>query len=593
MDTEKFINHNEAARLNALRDLKLLDTPPSESFDRLTRMASRLLGAPVSTISLTDGDRQWFKSKFGVDLAQIPREQAPCQYAIKGAGVFVIEDLLEDDRFSTSPLAQAGIRFYAGAPLITRAGFGLGTICIVDSSPRQIGAEEQRTLQDLAGMVMAQIEIQNMIGRVDANSGHANQHQLFEDLEQQAGYLLGRPAAAVAIEILTPGETAHALRVLGSRYTETLAKRVLQTLQPAIGNSARVYHIGQMRCVVLGSVEGPTAEDLSVQCSRALAAPIECDHIPITISPVIGCYDFTPGEVSPEDLLRRLMNAVDQARDTPARCAVYNPVHDQQEARSYTLLNDFAHALAVENELKLVYQPRVALSTGRLLGVEALLRWHHPKLGVVPPGEFIPLIEQTALVRPLTDWVIATAIRQALVWKHRGLNITISVNASARNLDEADFAERLLRSLHDAKLSPGCLELEFTESAAARDQASVVAQLQTLHDAGLAIAIDDFGTGYSNMAYIQQLPISVLKIDRSFVTGLLRSDKDRKLVRSTVSMAHDLGYRVVAEGIETQDVYDLLSTYGCDEGQGYLMAKPMSVREIEAWITEGQFNRAA
>ena len=218
MTTEQFINQNEAARLNALRDLKILDTSPSESFDRLTRMASRLLGAPVSAISLTDHDRQWFKSRVGVDLQEIPREQAPCSYAIQGSGVFVVPDLLEDERFRTSPLAKAGIRFYAGAPLVTRAGFGLGAMTVIDDKPRQIGAGERRTLQDLAGMVMAQIEIQNMIGRVDATTGYPNQHQLFEDLEQQATQHPRRNAAAVLVEIMTASAIAHATRVLGTSH---------------------------------------------------------------------------------------------------------------------------------------------------------------------------------------------------------------------------------------------------------------------------------------------------------------------------------------------------------------------------------------
>ena len=592
MRSSQFINHNEAARQNALRDLKLLDTPPSESFDRLTRMASRFLGAPVSTISLTDGDRQWFKSKVGVDLTEIPREQAPCQYAIKDSGVFVVEDLLDDDRFRTSPLSQAGIRFYAGAPLITRTGYGLGTICIVDVAPRKIGVEEERILKDLAALVMAQIEVQNMIGRLDASTGYANQHQLFEDLEEQAGREPGR-AAAIAIEIMGPMEVTHALRVLGTGHTEAVSKRVLQILQRSLGNSARVYHVGQMRCAVLGDVGGASAADLARQAADALAAPIMCDRVPVTLTPVIGRYDFQVGEIAPEDLLRRLLNAVDDARNTVEGYAIYDPAYDEQKARSYALVQDFAQALAAPEQLHLVFQPRVALATGELLAVEALLRWQHPTFGAISPGEFIPLIEQTGLVRSMTDWVIAAAIRQALAWKRNGLDLRISVNASARNLDERDFAERLLGSLREAGLTPEALELEFTESATARDPAVVLGQLQALHRAGVLIAIDDFGTGYSNVSYIQQLPISVLKIDRSFVTDLITSEKDRKLVQSMVAMAHDLGYCVVAEGIETQEIYNLLASYGCDEGQGYYMAKPMAARSIETWVTGSTRERAA
>ena len=593
MTSGQFINQNEAARLNALRDLKLLDTPPSESFDRLTRMASRLFGAPVSTISLTDGDRQWFKSKVGVDLQEIPREQAPCSYAIQGSGVLVLPDLLEDDRFRTSPLAQAGIRFYAGAPLITRTGFGLGTLCIVDDKPRQIGVEEQRTLQDLAGMVMAQIEIQNMIGRVDATTGYPNQHQLFEDLEEQARQHPARNGAAVVVELMTAPEIAHATRVLGTNHADVLAKRAMQVIQRGIGNAARLYHVSPMRCLVLSDVDSAPAAVLADRVAKALAEPILCGSVPVTLAPVVGCYDFVTGEAAPEHVLRRLLNAGDDARDNTARIANYDPVHDQRMARSFALLTDFGAALASDDQLQLVYQPRIELATGRLLGVEALLRWFHPTLGHVSPGEFIPLVEQTALVRPMTDWVFATAIRQAVVWSRAGLDICVSVNASARNLDEVDFAERLLSTVREARLDPRHLELEFTESATARDQAGVISQLGILHEAGIAIAIDDFGTGYSNVSYIQQMPVSVLKIDRSFVSDLATSEKNAKLVRSMIAMARDLGYRVVAEGIETREVYDQLIAFGCDEGQGYFMAKPMSAVDLEGFLEKARQLNAA
>ena len=581
MEYGQFINSNEAARLNALRDLKLLDTPPSESFDRLTRMASRLLEAPVSTISLTDGDRQWFKSKVGVDLHEIPREQAPCAYAIHGSEVFVVPDLLNDERFATSPLAQVGIRFYAGAPLVTRSGHGLGTICVVDDKPRQIGVEEQKILRDLAGMVMAQIEVQNMIGRVDASTGYPNQHQMFEDLETQAASRPGLATAAVLVEVMPPSETAHALRVLGTSHADTLAREAMGAIQRRLGNSSRVYHVGQLRCAVIGEPETWSAGALAERIKQALAAPIPCDGVPVTLNPVVGCYDFTTGEVAPENVLRRLLNACDDALDVGEGFAVYDPVHDQRKARSFTLINDFSSALGRDDQLRLVYQPRFELASGRLLGLEALLRWEHPTLGNVPPGEFIPVVEHTALVRPMSDWVFGTAIRQMAAWVRAGLDLCVSVNASARNLDESDFADRLLRALEDARLDPRHLELEFTESATARDQAGVIAQLERLRDAGVAVAIDDFGTGYSNVAYIQRLPVSVLKIDRSFVTDLATSDKNAALVRSMVAMAHDLGYRVVAEGIETQEVFDMLKRLGCDEGQGYLMSRPVAASEIE------------
>lgn len=180
------------------------------------------------------------------------------------------------------------------------------------------------------------------------------------------------------------------------------------------------------------------------------------------------------------------------------------------------------------------------------------------------PGEFVPLVEQTALVRSMTEWVVQAAIEQARVWSVAGMSLPVSINASAMNLDEDDFAIRLLGAASKAGISPHLLELEFTESTIAHDPARVIAQLRELRSQGVEIAIDDFGTGYSNLSYLQQLPVSVLKIDQAFVRDMVTSGKDRLLVKTMIAMGHDLGYRVVAEGIETQAAYDMLGEWGCE-----------------------------
>jgi EAL domain-containing protein (putative c-di-GMP-specific phosphodiesterase class I) len=571
---------NEEARLNALRDLQLLDTPPSESFDRLTRLASRLLSAPVSTISLTDGDRQWFKSKVGVDLAEIPREQAPCSYAIEGGGVFVVPNLTLDERFIGSPLAQAGIRFYAGAPLFTRHGHGLGTICVVDSEPRELRFGEEEVLLDLAGMVMSQIELQNMVGRIDAVTGHANQFQMFEDLEASARMRAGTPVTALAVDVLSPTRTTYATRVLGSEHVAGLMREAILRLQSCAGNRGSVYHVDQTRCAVL--VEDGLLEsyELANRIAQALGEPISCSGVPVRPDPVVGFYDFVAGEVGARDVFRRLSYAGDDARQALRGRARYNPASDQRNSRRFALLNDFAHALEDAGQLSLAYQPRIDLRTGARMGAEALLRWKHPELGNISPGEFVPLVEQTALARPMTEWVIAAAVKQSRAWRAEGLIVPISLNASALNLDEEDFAERLLAIATASGVEPRVLEVEFTESAVARDPNRVIDQLNTLKEAGIKIAIDDFGTGYSNLAYLQKLPVSVLKIDQSFVRNLVTSPKDQMLVRTMIAMGHDLGYAIVAEGIETRAAYELLAGWGCEEGQGYFMSRPVSPIEI-------------
>jgi EAL domain-containing protein (putative c-di-GMP-specific phosphodiesterase class I)/GGDEF domain-containing protein len=585
---------NEAARLNALRDLRLLDTPPSEAFDRLTRLASQLLSAPVSTISLTDADRQWFKSRVGVDLAEIPREQAPCSYAIQGQGVFVVPDLLEDPRFATSPLAQAGIRFYAGAPLFTRAGHGLGVICVVDDTPRTLAETEERVLQDLASMVMSQVELQNMIGRVDPTTGAANQHQMFEDLDDLARTAPREPVRAVLVDLLSPERATDLSRTLGTSGVEAVMRQALSIIERGAGNSARAYHVGPLRCALLLDGADTGSGDWAVErVARALDAPILSDHVPVALDPVFGIYDLVPADVPPRDVLRRLVIALAQARTDGTSRARFDPLQEERSARRFRLLNDFAAALAAPDQLSLVFQPRYELLSGRRRGVEALLRWTHPSLGPVSPGEFVPLIEQTALARPLMDWVAHAALAQLRDWTAAGVDLCMSINASALNLDEADFAERLLATTTDLGVDPALVELEFTESAVARDGARVIEQMSRLRASGMRIAIDDFGTGYSNLAYLQQLPVSVLKIDQAFVRDLATSATDQTLVRAMIAMAHDLGYEVVAEGIETAEAYDLLRAWGCDEGQGYHMSRPVPPAVIAATANTSGLARSA
>ena len=579
---EKLLDHvvNEEARLNALRNLSLLDSAPSDSFDRLTRLASQLLAAPVSTISLTDRDRQWFKSKVGVDLTEIPREQAPCAYAIEGKGVFVVPDLTADPRFVGSPLAESGIRFYAGAPLFTREGHGLGTLCVVDDKVRELRDGEEQVLLDLAGMVMSQIELQNLVGRVDATTGQANQFQLFEDLDDLTRREPGTATSLLSVDILSPTRETYAARTLGSDSIGLLMQQAINILRRSAGNSARLYHVDRTRCAILVEDDLLGGHALADRIVNALHEPIACGGVPVTADPAIGIYDFIVGEVEPREAFKRMSNAGDDAPHTGTRHARYDPASAQRNARRFALLNDFGAALDEPGQLSLVYQPRIQLASGKRCGVEALIRWDHPKLGAVSPGEFVPLVEQTALVRSMTEWVVGAAIEQARVWSAAGMPLPVSINASAMNLDEDDFAVRLLGAASEAGIAHHLLELEFTESTIAHDPARVIAQLHELRSQGVEIAIDDFGTGYSNLSYLQQLPVSVLKIDQAFVRDIVTSGKDRLLVKTMIAMGHDLGYRVVAEGIETQAAYDMLGEWGCDEGQGYLMSKPVSAERI-------------
>jgi len=581
---KRSIIENEEARQNALRNLRLIDTPPSESFDRITRLASRLFGAPVSAVSLTDHDRQWFKSKVGANLMEIPRAEAPCNYAIHSDEVFIVPDLLDDDRFSTSLLARAGIRFYAGAPLITRSGYSLGTLCILGDQPRTISDDEQNLLADLASMIMTQIEVQNTIGRVDPTSGYPNEHQLFEDLEDLAKRHSGEERVALLIELVSSQQVSHGSRVLGPAYVEDLIRNSAEIIRRALGDGLRLYQVGPTRCLI---VLDPTAvdwEDLTGKLEQGLRGTISSAGIPVTPDAVIGVYRFQTETVAPRDVLRRLFNAADDARKTGRLVATYNEARDQAYARSFMLLGDMCDALERPGEFALVYQPVIGFSNGRCIGAEALVRWQNNLLGEVMPAEFIPLVEETALIRPLTDWVLNAAIKQVAEWQKTVPVPRVSVNVSARNLEERDFATRIGRILGEYGVASDVIQLEFTESAVVTYSARSLDQLTALKQMGMSIAIDDFGTGYSNLSYLRRMPATTVKIDQSFIKTLSTSENDRKLVRAVISMAHDLGYNVIAEGIEDQVAYDMLASWKCDEAQGYHISHPLSPKAMREWL---------
>ncbi|MNE41865.1 Phytochrome-like protein cph2 [compost metagenome] len=245
------------------------------------------------------------------------------------------------------------------------------------------------------------------------------------------------------------------------------------------------------------------------------------------------------------------------------------------------LESDLRHALE-QGEFLLYYQPQFSGDGKRLTGVEALLRWRHPKRGLVPPGDFIPVLEELGLVVQVGDWVLNEACRQLKAWHLEKMRLPkISVNISARQFADGQLAQRISAIIEDSGLPPACLELELTESILMRDVAEAMNILENLKRLGLCIAVDDFGTGYSSLNYLKQFPIDVLKIDRSFVDGLPDGERDAQIARAIIAMAHSLNLAVIAEGVETQAQLGFLREHGCDEVQGYLFGHPVPAAQFE------------
>jgi EAL domain-containing protein (putative c-di-GMP-specific phosphodiesterase class I) len=574
----------ETDRLDALRRFDLLDTAPGENFDRITRMASQIFGLPIAAVSLTDSDRQWFKSRIGVEHRSITREKAPCSQVAESRELVVIEDFQTDPYYHDSVLAKAGIRFYAGAPLVTRDGFGLGAMCVLGTSPRRAHPSELAALHDLAAMVMAQIELQHAFGRIDPISELPNRTQFIDDLSDFArDHTLGERRIAVLVDLISVDQMNHIVRVMGQAAIDSMVKTAARNFRLLIGPQRKAYHVGATQLAALapdGMDEVAYSEHLTVRAERLrkLGGP---DAISTT---VIGVAPFALGDLPSTDVLRIAQGAAQDARSKGKLFQIHSNTLDYASQRSFTLLRDFEAALQSPTGFHLVYQPRVDLISGHCVGAEALMRWTHPTLGPISPGEFIPLIERMALATPTTAWVLETAVSQMARWHTAGMELIVSVNISSTNLHEPDFASRVSQVLARHGVPPKFLELEITETAVMNDAEQALRQLKDLAAAGIRLAIDDFGTGYSSLSYLQRLPVHVVKIDRSFMGDLDTDPRQHSLVTMMVLMAKHLGHRVVAEGVESQAVLEQLRTTACDEVQGYFFARPMPVDDFVRWM---------
>lgn len=584
------MNLYEQDRLYALKQLNLLDTPPSESFDRITRMASRLFDLPIAAVSLTDSNRQWFKSRVGVEHWEIPRFRACCGEVSDTSDSLVISDLLASPFYQNSTLAQSGIRFYAGAPLTTRDGHTLGAMCVLGTEPRQITEQEMALLRDLADMVMDQIELQHAFGRIDPITGLPNRSQLIDDVQDLHSATDSRPAFMLFSELVDVASLGALQRVMGPTYIENLSRSAGRMMSEQLPPGARLYSLAPGQFVHLlfaDNQEQVISQTIELRSTLLQLAPGEAAAV--MVRPVVGIAPLNLENGPPADILRFAHSACLDARLTEQGIALYSRTLDADHQRRFQMLLDFRIALDQPGQLWLEYQPRVSLTSGRTVGAEALIRWMHPRWGSVSPAEFIPVVEQTQLARPLTAWVMQTAIAQAAIWHAQGKALCISVNISAANLQETDLAKRILAMMDEHGLPVSAIELELTESALINESAQASRQLEALLAAGIRVAIDDFGTGYSTLAYLQEIPAQVVKIDRSFIQRIALEKRSRTLVKAMVSMAHDLGYSVVAEGVEDEETRAFLKDLGCDEMQGYLASRSLTASDFEQWLTTSEF----
>ncbi len=571
----------EEARHRSRQLLDLRDGAFRDGFDRATRTACKLLGVRYAAVAIAERDRYRFRSPIGISLESIPRRSLPLAPDPADGGFLTVSDLQSSD-YAQGDLARSGLRFHAAATLVTSDGHSLGALCVFDSAPRTVSPAEAEGLVDLAAMLMAQVTLHQTQGRIDTSSGLPNRAQFIADLEVLARETPNQRRLAALIDLASPEQLINSVRVMGTGYLDALVLDAARRFRSMVGPGQAAYHVTgtQFACLAPPEMSETAYRDLVTLQLQEARASAKSRFVATT---ALGIAPFILGEHRPLDVLRMAHNAAQDARLTESRVAIYSPAHDAIHRRRFAILAAFDYALDHPEELTLAYQPRIDLGSGECCGAEALLRWRSATLGGVSPGEFMPFVEQSAMIRPVTARVLEMAMRQLAEWRAEGLGLDLAVNVSAMNLLEQDFADRLAAGLAEHQLDPAALEIEMTESAFIGEANLVLSMLRTIAGSGVRLAIDDFGTGYSGLSYLQRLPARTVKIDQSFIRNLATEAGNRAVVRATVSLCHDLGYRVVAEGVETQEALDLVAAAGCDEAQGYIFGQPLSAEAFAAW----------
>lgn len=352
------------------------------------------------------------------------------------------------------------------------------------------------------------------------------------------------------------------------------------------GREERVYQLSGDSFGVFVDAESATDNFQALnRALRKLSEPIYLDSLAIELHPKFGAAAFPMHGNNAAQLIRNAHVGMEIAPHGPFETGVYSPDYDIYSESRLTLMSDLREALH-SNQTQMHYQPKIDLATGRVVGLEALIRWHHPERGDVGPAEFIPLAEETGVIREVTRWALDRSIQDLARLGARHQLLGLSVNISARDLMSRDLPAVIEELLARYSVAPERLTLELTETAAMGDPESGLKALQTLANIGLQVSIDDFGSGYSSLSYLKQLPVSEIKLDRSLVMDIATSESARVIVETAINMAHGLGYRIVAEGVETDDVAELLRDMRCDTLQGFWLSRPIALDALSDWLAE-------
>ncbi len=629
---DRSLTRTEATRLEALQHYAIFGTPPETAFDRIVGMVGELFGVTSVHINFLDDCVQWSKAFYGTDASGLGLEHSFCAQAILQDDVFVVLDALSDPQFQDNPLVIGGKgRFYASAVLKSGSGVNIGTLCLTDPQPRNAFDEPQRALlRNFAAIVMDELELRNSLQALakvktdlqDAHTVLAEQmlkveesalalrrinYQLHHDATHDT--LTGLPNRAHFLErlghALDEAHTPFALlfldfdrfKIINDSLGHAVGDRVLRTLSLRLRHHLKEGDIlarfgGDEFSVLLHNVTAAEAVAAAERLKGHFCHPVRLGGRKLRLGVSIGVVSSAGDYQKPEEMLQDADIAMYGAKAQGKRSEQGAVVLFESSMRAGVVarlsLEDELRDALKQNQLRVYYQP-IFSAAGLPTGVEALVRWPHPQRGFIAPAEFIPVAEESGLIVPLERFVLREAAQQVAAWNRQGVSYSLSVNLSSWHFQRPELVVFVESVLKGSGLAPESLVLELTESTLLESSDTLYKTLGRLKGLGVKLALDDFGTGYSSLSYLQRVPLDLLKIDRSFVSGMSHTDKSLELVKTILAMAQALELAVVAEGVETEAQRSTLRALGCPYLQGFLFARPLPAAETEALLRSGVY----
>lgn len=607
-DQDKFIHdlYTFSNVLNAIEDFQ-------KTLDYIVFFTGKALLCNRISIMLIEDNLLRIKAAKGLPEDVICSTHIPVGNRISGEVLqyrkAVIAKTLEEVPYIDGTVGSTAQSFMS-APILyvglTSAEYALGVINVTDKlDDKPFTETDMETLTYIANT--ASIAIHNQLNRIRLQSAYSETRTKAATLEYQMTHdtltdlpnrtmlhdrllqtiLAGqRENKSFALLLMDLNGFKEINDTLGHHNGDMLLQQIRPRLESVLQKSDTLARMGGDEFAVL-LPDMAIKDSASVACKilETLDQPFVIEGLSLQVSGSIGIACYPAHGEDPNLLIQRAEVAMYIAKNACDGYKIFEPGHDPYNTRRLAMISELRNAID-NNQLILYYQPKIDLKTGYVSGMEALVRWQHPRYDFMPPDQFIPLAEQTGLIKPLTIWVLNEALHQCRERCDAGIELGVAVNVSARNLQDTRLPDQISNLLETWRVPPHLLKLEITESTIMSNLQTSMEVLTRLSTMGINLSVDDFGTGHSSLAYLKKLPINEIKIDKSFIKGIGIDDNDTLIVQATIDLGHNLGLTVVAEGIENEETYHRLANLGCDVGQGYFISRPISATELERWLRE-------